>query len=104
GVPVGFDTEQWSSLKRTHLVELECSDEIRKRFREDGYVYVKGLLPKEEVLDMRELYFSKFDSNMLNGSPREGIFSGHKDPCLPKHGVCGHPAYDFVRTEEFDAF
>jgi hypothetical protein len=32
-------------------------DEIRKRYNEDGYVFLKGLLPKEDVLKAREEYF-----------------------------------------------
>ena len=29
-------------------------DEMMKRFRSDGYLFVKGLIPREEVLDVRE--------------------------------------------------
>jgi phytanoyl-CoA hydroxylase len=29
-------------------------DEIRKRFEEDGYVLIKGVIPRESVLEMRE--------------------------------------------------
>lgn len=28
--------------------------EMRRRYREDGYILIKGLIPKELVLDMRE--------------------------------------------------
>lgn len=28
--------------------------EIRARLREDGYVYIKNLLPRDEVLSVRE--------------------------------------------------
>ena len=28
--------------------------EIRKRFEEDGYVFVKGLIPREDVMKVRE--------------------------------------------------
>jgi len=30
---------------------------MRKRFDEDGYIWVKGLIPREVVLDMRQQYF-----------------------------------------------
>ena len=30
--------------------------EMRARFDEDGYVFIKGLIPREDVLDMREKY------------------------------------------------
>ncbi len=29
-------------------------EEMRRRFDTDGYVLVKGLIPREDVLDMRE--------------------------------------------------
>ena len=32
-------------------------DEIRRRFNEDGYVFVKNVMPREDVLDMRQAYF-----------------------------------------------
>ena len=31
-------------------------EEMRKRYEEDGYLWVKHLLPREDVYDMRELY------------------------------------------------
>lgn len=29
--------------------------EIRKRYEDDGYVWIKNLIPREDVYDMREL-------------------------------------------------
>jgi phytanoyl-CoA hydroxylase len=29
-------------------------EEMRQRFNEDGYIWVKGLIPRRVVLDMRE--------------------------------------------------
>lgn len=29
-------------------------EEMRKRFAEDGYLWIKHLMPREDVLDMRE--------------------------------------------------
>lgn len=29
-------------------------EEMRRRFEEHGYVYVKGVIPREAVMDMRE--------------------------------------------------
>ena len=31
-------------------------DEMRRRFEHDGYLLVKGLIPRDDVLDMREQY------------------------------------------------
>lgn len=32
-------------------------EEMRKRYETDGYLWVKHLIPREDVYDMRELYF-----------------------------------------------
>jgi phytanoyl-CoA hydroxylase len=31
-------------------------DEMHRRFEDDGYLLIKGLIPREDVLDMREQY------------------------------------------------
>lgn len=65
-------------------------EEMRKRFREDGYLWVKGVIPREDVLDMREFYFHHLaDTNLLEPgtSPREGIFNHIEDPL--SHGGIG---------------
>lgn len=31
-------------------------EEMRERLKQDGYLFVKGLLPREDVLDAREQY------------------------------------------------
>ncbi|PYI24002.1 hypothetical protein BO99DRAFT_374789 [Aspergillus violaceofuscus CBS 115571] len=52
---------------------------MRERFLRNGYVFVKGLLPKDRVLDCRRRYFSHMAPSGLlkDGSdPVEGIFSG----------------------------
>ncbi|KAK2757548.1 hypothetical protein FQN54_004517 [Arachnomyces sp. PD_36] len=65
-------------------------EEMRSRFREDGYLWVKGLIPREDVLDMREHYFHHLlDTNILEPgtSPRNGIFNHSEDPL--NHGGVG---------------
>lgn len=32
----------------------ETLEEMHRRFEEDGYLLIKGLIPREDVLDMRE--------------------------------------------------
>ncbi|KAF2031632.1 hypothetical protein EK21DRAFT_62709 [Setomelanomma holmii] len=52
-------------------------DDIRRRFNEDGYIFLKGLLPKEDVLKAREEYFKMLSpSGVLKPGtePVEGIF------------------------------
>lgn len=62
-------------------------EELRRRFREEGYIWLKNLIPREDVLDMRECYFRRFDDGMLKPgtSPRDAIFNDAEDPM--KH--CG---------------
>lgn len=57
-------------------------EEARRRYEEDGYVFVKGLLPREDVLKAREEYFKLLSpSGVLAPStePVEGIFDAAKD-------------------------
>lgn len=69
----------------------ESMEELHRRYDEDGYILVKGLIPREDVLDMREAYFTHLAStNILKPgtSPREGIFNPAENP-LAHHGVGG---------------
>lgn len=56
--------------------------ELRRRYDEDGYLFVKGLLPREDVLRAREQYFQMLaPSGVLKPGtqPVEGIFDANKD-------------------------
>ena len=53
-------------------------EEIRRRYREDGHVLVKGVLPREDVLKAREKYFELLAPTGVlapGTSAREGIFN-----------------------------
>jgi phytanoyl-CoA hydroxylase len=57
-------------------------DEIRRRYSEDGYIFLKGLLPREDVIKAREEYFKMLSpSGVLKPGtePVEGIFDAEKD-------------------------
>lgn len=57
--------------------------EVRRRYQEDGYVFLNGLIPREDVLKAREEYFSMLaPSGVLKPGtePVEGIFDLSKDP------------------------
>ncbi len=102
GKPIPFTANYFATLKETDPV-VEAA-EMRARFADDGYVLLRGLVPQDSVLDVREAYFSHFDAAFFkDGDARRGAFSGAM-PALPKHGYKGHPAYDFVRSEKFRAF
>ena len=78
-------------------------EELRHRLKEDGYLFVKGLIPREDVMDAREKYahcsvtikghlinapisssyFSQYSATSLlepGSSPREGIFNSSDNP------------------------
>jgi ectoine hydroxylase-related dioxygenase (phytanoyl-CoA dioxygenase family) len=64
------------------------------------------VLDRESALNLRADYFRRFDPALLadGTTPREGIFSGFVPPALPEYGTAGHPAYEFVRSQQFDGF
>ena len=68
-------------------------DEIRHRYLRDGYVWMKGIIPKEDVLDMRGHYFRGISPlNLLSpySSFRDGIFNPLLDP-LKSQGLGAVP-------------
>ncbi|KIW48895.1 uncharacterized protein PV06_01454 [Exophiala oligosperma] len=72
--------EEWTDLTPTTLdAPIE---EVRRRFREDGYLFLKGLLPRADVLKAREEYFKLLaPSGVLKPGtdPVDGIFDSSKD-------------------------
>lgn len=72
--------EQYGALKPTSLdTPIEVA---RQKFQEDGYLFIKGLLPREDVLKAREEYFKLLAPSgvlKLGTSPVEGIFDTTKD-------------------------
>lgn len=66
-------------------------EEMRRRLFEDEYVFVKGLLPRDDVLRTREHYFSQFQTSGLlkNGTqPVDGIYNSNDDVSL-HNGIGG---------------
>lgn len=54
------------------------TEELRRRYEQDGYVFLKGLLPREDVLQARKQYFEMLaPSGVLepNTLPVDGIFN-----------------------------
>ncbi|KAH8819049.1 hypothetical protein F5884DRAFT_759310 [Xylogone sp. PMI_703] len=75
-------------LQPSEIARLRASDptlpleELRSRLSEDGYLYLKGLLPRQDVLKAREKYFNFLaPSGVLEDgtSPVLGIFNSTKD-------------------------
>lgn len=89
-----LDADQVGYLKPTALdTPLE---EIRRRYQEDGYVFLKGLIPREDVLKARSEYFSLLaPSGVLKPgtAPVEGIFNPENDKLdFPGIGAGGQDA------------
>jgi phytanoyl-CoA hydroxylase len=57
-------------------------EELRKRYEEDGYVFLKGLLPRADVLKARQEYFERLaPSGVLKPGTAavDGVFDDDKD-------------------------
>lgn len=57
-------------------------EEIKRRYNEDGYVFVKGLVPRNDILQARRKYFELLaPTNVLKPGtkPVEGIFNTAQD-------------------------
>lgn len=57
-------------------------EELRQRFAEDGYLFVKGLLPRDAVIEMRKRYFEFLAPTGIlkpDTQPVQGIFDDTKD-------------------------
>ncbi len=105
GVPIPFYNDLFSPLQDSSSM-LSDPVALRRRFQEEGYVYLRGALDRQSVMDLRSAYLSTFPSEMLKPgtSPADGIFSGRVPTGLPPHGMRGHPAYGFVRSPVFERF
>ncbi|KAL8874031.1 MAG: hypothetical protein Q9174_000571 [Haloplaca sp. 1 TL-2023] len=92
-----------SSVGWMHSIDLWTPlKEMRKRYYRDGYLWVKNLLPEEDVLAMRESYFTHMSPTGLlapNTNARDGIFNPSKDP-LPFQGVGGQPQAQCIQLLE----
>ncbi|KAJ5893942.1 hypothetical protein N7495_005633 [Penicillium taxi] len=57
-------------------------EELRKRYEEDGYLLVKQVIPRDDVLAARETYFSLVESTGVlkpGTKPVEGVFDPAKN-------------------------
>lgn len=73
------------SSDATRLGRLEPSDpgwsqaRLTEQYRAQGYLWLKGLLNREAVLNFRHWYFDQFKATgllALDSNPREGIYAG----------------------------
>lgn len=105
GVAIPFDDGHFTPMRDSSELRADPAA-LRERLAEDGYVLLRGVLDREAVLDLRADYFGRFDPAFLapGTTARDGVFSGTVPADLPAYGTAGHPAYDLVRSAQFDAF
>lgn len=105
GVPIPFTEELFRPLPDSTDL-LDDPQELRRRFREQGVVRLRGVLDRSAVLAVREAYLATLPPGMLRPGSRtmDGLFSGVVPDGLPEHGVPGHPAHAFVRGDVFRRF
>lgn len=76
-----LDTSNVGLLQPTYP-QTTSLEEMRRRLSEDGYLFVKGILPREDVLEARKKYFEALACTGLlkpGTQPVEGIFDSAKD-------------------------
>lgn len=80
---------------------------LREQFAARGYLWLKGLLPREGVMRFRERFFSAFAPAGLlkpGTSPREGIYSGSNEDnqriAKTMHEVVRWSAYESFCLQE----
>jgi ectoine hydroxylase-related dioxygenase (phytanoyl-CoA dioxygenase family) len=79
------------------------TNKLRERYDQDGYLWLKGILHREEVLDFRRRYFQAFaDTGLLaaNSDPVAGIYSGNSYNKEAVHKLM----LEVVRWAEYEAF
>ncbi|HEX2914287.1 MAG TPA: phytanoyl-CoA dioxygenase family protein [Chloroflexia bacterium] len=81
----------------------EPVEQLRQKYRQHGYLWLKGLLEPERVLAFREYYFSAFkDTGLLRPGSAvvDGIYSGHIEDPVMAHRI----AVEIVRSEVYNQF
>jgi phytanoyl-CoA hydroxylase len=83
-------------------------EELRRRYNVDGYVFLKGLLPREDVLKAREEYFQMLaPSGVLKPGTEavDGIFDDAKDAAdFPGIGAGASPGNGIPGAETAEKF
>lgn len=78
-------------------------EDLWQQYREQGYLWLKGILDKEAVLAFRRRYFaSLLETGLLapGTDPQEGLYSGGGED----HDLCRKVHMEVVRTAAYEAF
>lgn len=91
------------------LGQLEPSDpdapigELRRQFKAQGYLWLKGFFDREAVLDFRGRFFSTFADLGLTATgsdPRDGLYSGSE----VSRSEVNKRLMEFVRSAAYESF
>jgi ectoine hydroxylase-related dioxygenase (phytanoyl-CoA dioxygenase family) len=106
GASIPFSSQYFDRLPAVSAADVFLPERAATELRRHGVLRVTGLLDRELVLSVRGAYFGLFDRAMLEpgSDPRDGVFSGTVPDTLPAHGVKGHPAHSFVRSDVYQRF
>ncbi len=97
GLPVSTHPNRFGPLR-----EAPARAHWRAQYLTDGYLVLRGAIDHKTVLTARQAYLSGFNASLcVDGDARAGVFSGTLPANLPVHGVAGHPAHAFVRSDAF---
>jgi ectoine hydroxylase-related dioxygenase (phytanoyl-CoA dioxygenase family) len=105
GVPIEFSDRYFAPARDSTRLLAE-PDHLRERYRQDGYLILRDVLDRDEVLRLRAKYFAAFPAEYFKPGtrPGDGVYSGYTPDDLPSYGVSGHPAHEFVRSRTYAAF
>jgi hypothetical protein len=105
GLPLPAGPDRLAPMRDSTALMAD-HDGLRRRLADDGYLYLRGVLDRQEVLRLRAAYFDMFGPGYLKPgtTSAQGVWSGATLPGLPPHGVPGHPAHAMVRSKLFARF
>lgn len=101
GFPLVTSSEQLGRL--TSCSMQTPIDRLREQLKADGYIWLRGFFPREEIMALRKRYFERMRPTgiLADGlDPAEGIFSGRRDPT----GQTTKILSEFVRTAAYESF
>jgi ectoine hydroxylase-related dioxygenase (phytanoyl-CoA dioxygenase family) len=101
GYPLVTSAEQLGHLRPSSA--NTSIDLLREQLKADGYLWLRGFFPREEVSALRRRFFERMKpTGIVAGEidPAEGIFSGRRDPT----GQTTRLLAEFVRTAAYESF
>lgn len=78
-------------------------DELREQLKLQGYLWLRGFFPREDVIALRRRFFERMQPTGIlaeGADVSEGIFSGQRD----QSGQTTRLLMEFVRTAAYESF